>query len=117
MRFLWQSPTQYDTKGVVKHFSHPEVVRRLQALATMLRELPADKWEHDPLAAAFDTLATQLEIKRAELIHPCRLALTGQTVGPGLFELVAVLGQQETVTRLVNVVVMLQDEGHELPTF
>lgn len=117
MRFLWQSPTQYDDKGVGKHFSHPEVARRLQTLATTLGELPADKWEHDTLVAAFDTLASQLEIKRAELIHPCRLALTGQTVGPGLFELVAVLGQQETVTRLVNVVAMLQDEGHKIPTF
>ncbi|MHB1610600.1 MAG: glutamate--tRNA ligase [Sulfobacillus sp.] len=107
MRFLWQNPEEYDAKGVDKHFSNPEVVARLQALAETMQQLSKDQWHHDGLVQAFDQLATQLGIKRAELIHPCRLALTGRTVGPGLFELVVVLGQEETVARLLTVATAL----------
>ena len=34
------------------------------------------------------------------MIHPLRLALTGKTVGPGLFELIEVLGKERVLTRL-----------------
>jgi glutamyl-tRNA synthetase len=41
--------------------------------------------------------------KRAEAIHPLRVALTGRTKGPGLFELMAVLGPERIVTRIERV--------------
>jgi nondiscriminating glutamyl-tRNA synthetase len=41
-----------------------------------------------------------LEIKPAALIHPTRLALTGTTKGPSLFELMELLGRQECMKRL-----------------
>jgi glutamyl-tRNA synthetase len=44
--------------------------------------------------------AETLGAKPATLIHPLRLALTGKSVGPGLFELIDVLGKKETISRL-----------------
>jgi glutamyl-tRNA synthetase len=38
--------------------------------------------------------------KRADAIHPLRVALTGRTAGPGLFDLMAVLGRERMVKRL-----------------
>jgi glutamyl-tRNA synthetase len=38
--------------------------------------------------------------KLGPVVHPVRVALTGKTVGPGLFELMAVLGPERIVTRL-----------------
>ncbi len=110
MRFLWQKPDAFDPKGVQKHFGAPEVSSRLQALADALKQAEST-WTHDEIAETFDRVAETLEIKRAALIHPCRLALTGTTVGPGLFELVQVLGQQETVARLRQVATDLQQES------
>jgi glutamyl-tRNA synthetase len=34
------------------------------------------------------------------LIHPARVALTGKTTGPGLFELTEILGRERAVVRL-----------------
>ncbi len=39
-------------------------------------------------------------IKGGELIHPVRVSLTGKRVGPGLFELMAVMGKDEVIKRL-----------------
>ncbi|MFC1631021.1 glutamate--tRNA ligase [Candidatus Omnitrophota bacterium] len=39
-------------------------------------------------------------IKAGELIHPTRVALTGKRTGPGLFELMHVLGKEKVLTRL-----------------
>lgn len=45
-------------------------------------------------------LAADLGIKAADLIHPVRVAVTGRTVGAGLFETVALLGKEKTLARL-----------------
>lgn len=49
---------------------------------------------------AFRDLVAELNIKASDLVHPVRVALTGKTVGPGLFETMAILGQDKTVRRL-----------------
>ena len=45
-------------------------------------------------------LAAELGIKAALLIHPIRLSVTGKKAGPGLFEILEVLGQERVVTRI-----------------
>jgi len=53
-----------------------------------------------PLEDALRKLAEQLGVKAATLIHPCRVALTGKTVGPPLFDVIQVLGRETTLKRL-----------------
>lgn len=48
----------------------------------------------------FRETVEELGIKAGDLVHPVRVALTGKTVGPGLFETMAVLGKEKTVQRL-----------------
>jgi glutamyl-tRNA synthetase len=48
----------------------------------------------------FRATVEELGIKAGDLVHPVRVALTGKTVGPGLFETMAVLGKEKTVQRL-----------------
>jgi len=45
-------------------------------------------------------MASELGIATAEIIHPARVALTGKTAGPGLFDLMALLGRDRAVQRL-----------------
>lgn len=97
MRFFFHAPVSYEAKGVNKHFN-AEAVSRMRLLADRLAALSS--WDHDTLLPAYDELAQQLDIKRALLIHPTRLAVSGRTVGPGLFELVELLGREQTVRRL-----------------
>jgi len=66
-------------------------VKRLEAL---------DKFEIETIEAAFRDLVKELNIEAKALIHPVRVALTGKTVGPGLFEVIYYLGKERTKERL-----------------
>jgi len=52
------------------------------------------------LEAAFHEVADQLGLKLGKLAQPVRVALTGVTVSPGLFELIDVLGRETVLGRL-----------------
>ena len=112
LAFLYARPETFEAKGIAKHFQG-EAPERLRALADTLAKLA--QWNHDTVMEAYDQEALRLQVKRAELIHPSRLAVTGRTVGPGLFELLEVLGQKETVARLREAATALE-EGQLMPT-
>lgn len=52
------------------------------------------------IETAFRDMVKELNIEAKVLIHPIRVALTGKTIGPGLFELIYYLGKQRTRERL-----------------
>lgn len=70
----------------------------LKEVITLLE--PASSFEATYLEQLCRGLAAKLDIKSAELIHPLRLALTGKTVSPGLFEVMSVLGKEKVLQRL-----------------
>ncbi len=49
---------------------------------------------------AFREVVAELGVEASDLVHPVRVALTGRSVGPGLFETIALLGKEKTVRRL-----------------
>lgn len=98
MKYYFEPVDTYDEKGVKKQFSSAEVADRLEKVADRLADTT-------PFIAAtveegFRNLISDLGVKGGEMIHPTRLALSGVTVGPGLFDLIVLLGQQESVARL-----------------
>jgi glutamyl-tRNA synthetase len=75
----------------------PEVGPRLRALAERLR---GESFDLAALERATRALAADLGVKAGELIGLARVALTGQKVSPGIFEVMALLGKERTVERL-----------------
>ncbi|MDD5681214.1 MAG: glutamate--tRNA ligase, partial [Candidatus Omnitrophica bacterium] len=59
-----------------------------------------DKFDIVNIEDAFRKLVAELNIESKALIHPIRVALTGKTVGPGLFEVIYHLGRERTSERL-----------------
>ncbi len=59
-----------------------------------------DKFDIIAIEESFRDLVKDLNIESKELIHPVRVALTGKTVGPGLFEVIYYLGIKRTKERL-----------------
>jgi len=45
-------------------------------------------------------MAEEAGVKRGELIHPVRLALTGRTASPGIFEVMQILGKPVCLRRI-----------------
>lgn len=58
------------------------------------------RFDVENIEAAFRDMVKELNIEAKVLIHPIRVALTGKTVGPGLFELIYYLGKKRTEERL-----------------
>ncbi len=56
--------------------------------------------DHEALNAKFKELAEELSVKMKDVAQPVRAALTGRTVSPGVFEMIAILGKGETIRRL-----------------
>jgi glutamyl-tRNA synthetase len=110
LKFLYLPISGYDPQGVAKHFT-PGTGPYLGRLAEALEGLGS--WTANELDAAFTRLAEAWRVPRARLIHPTRLALTGRTVGPGLFELMAALGPTESVARLRQAARWLETGGTE----
>ncbi len=78
----------------------------LQELLPQLAEAFAtlDEFTHDGIEALLRKVAEEKSVKVGLLTNATRTALTGQAVGPGLFDVVAVMGKDRTVTRLKHAV-------------
>jgi len=61
-----------------------------------------DKFDIAAIEASFRELVAELNIQAKALIHPIRVALTGKTIGPGLFEVIYYLGKERTKERLMK---------------
>jgi glutamyl-tRNA synthetase len=57
-----------------------------------------------PIEEAFRSAVTELGVTTKYLIHPLRVALSGKTVGPGMFEFIEALGLQKTLRRIDSIV-------------
>jgi glutamyl-tRNA synthetase len=60
------------------------------------------QFEIPAIEEAFRQLAAELSVETKALIHPIRVALTGKTIGPGLFEVIYYLGKERTIDRLMK---------------
>jgi glutamyl-tRNA synthetase len=105
--YFYRAPESYDAKGVEKHFSGPDAAGRLGSLGTAWSTL--EPFDHDAPHSAMKSLASAAAEKLGMWIHPARLALTGVTAGPGLFELAAVLGPEECSQRLERARTRIED--------
>jgi glutamyl/glutaminyl-tRNA synthetase len=97
-RYFYQDFISYDEKGVQKHFQKEGTAGLLRQAAEELGYL--EKFDLESTEAAYRALSEAMECSTGRLIHPTRLALSGRTAGPGLFEMMVVLGKDKTLNRL-----------------
>jgi glutamyl-tRNA synthetase len=62
----------------------------------------AGEWEADAIEAAVRNTAEAAGIKLGKLAQPLRAALTGRTTSPGIFDVLALLGQGESLARIAD---------------
>jgi len=60
------------------------------------------EWTHDSTDAAVRVVAENAGVKLGKLAQPLRAALTGQTTSPGIFDVLALLGQGESLNRIAD---------------
>jgi len=88
---------QYDPEAAAKHFT-PEAASALDQLADRFEAL--DVFTHDSIEQTLAAMADERQVKKGVLIHPTRLAVSGMSVGPSLFEMLELLSQSVVVERM-----------------
>jgi glutamyl-tRNA synthetase len=101
-RPLLTETVEYEREAIEKHFSLPGMADHVSSLADGLRSVSAFDEPH--VENVVRGTAVERGIKAGPLIHAVRVALTGRTTSPGLFELIVLLGRDETIARLARVV-------------
>jgi glutamyl-tRNA synthetase len=95
--FYFQSPIVYEEKAAAK-FLKPTALEPLRHLTAQLSRLTA--FDEDQIEGAFVQTMEATGLKLGKIAQPVRVALSGKTVSPGIFEIIRVLGQEETLVRM-----------------
>lgn len=98
LRYFFKDDYPIDEDAVEKYLSSPVTAGHLKALAETFQGL--ESFDRGAIEEAARGLAERLDVKAAEIIHPCRVALTGRSVSPDLFSVVHLLGRAKSVERL-----------------
>jgi glutamyl-tRNA synthetase len=97
--YFFNPPLTYEEKGVQKHWKDGQVIiGQLAEIRDAL--LSMVEFDHAALEEVLRELCEKLNLSAGKLIHPLRLALTGRTFSPGIFEVIELLGKEETVGRI-----------------
>jgi len=89
----------FEATAVAKHWEKdPDATaERLEALSTVLADA---EWSEGALEEALRGLAERSGMGAGKLIHPLRVAVTGQAASPGIFEVLVLLGRPRALARI-----------------
>jgi glutamyl/glutaminyl-tRNA synthetase len=95
--FLFKDPV-YDPQAVQKRLKKDGAAELLQAAAEVVQE--TDPFDAANLEARIKEFCERRQLKLGDVNHILRVAVTGVMVGPGVFEILAILGKEEVKRRL-----------------
>src|SRR5262249_5024539 len=100
---------EYEAPAVRKNLKDERLRELLPELAGRLARI--GEFAHDSAEAALRELSEERQVKAGLLINAARTALTGQAVGPGMFDIMVILGREQTVARLRRAVGKVGGDG------
>jgi glutamyl-tRNA synthetase len=96
--YFYKDDFSYEEKGVRKHFRKENAAEYLKKASEKLADL--QEFDLETTEKAYRDLSEELGVKTGNIIHPTRMALSGRTMGPGLFDIMVILGKEKTLERL-----------------
>ncbi|WHE07873.1 glutamate--tRNA ligase [Thermoanaerobacterium thermosaccharolyticum] len=107
MSYYFNDEFDYDEKGVKKYFEKNGVDNILKEAIKVLDKV--DDFNLVETEKAYRDLIEKLDIKSGDLFHPTRLAISGRTFGPGLFDIMELLGKEKTIERIKKAVKYIEN--------
>ena len=95
--YFYERPTTYDEKVIKKRWKDdsPELLREFADRIKQIENPTKEDYER-----VLAEIAEEREIGKGRIIHPLRLAVSGVGIGPGVFDLVYILGKDEVLERI-----------------
>ncbi len=103
VRFLFEEPVEDEKAWRKTMKAHAPAA--LEAVREALAGL--EPFDASSVEAAMDPIPASLDLKPGKVYQPVRVALTGTTVSPGIFESVAALGREASLARIDEALVRL----------
>ncbi|MDH7606063.1 MAG: glutamate--tRNA ligase, partial [Melioribacter sp.] len=96
-KYFYEEPKDYELKSVEKNWKDdtPELMKKLVERFSLLNNPKKEDFEY-----ALNKIAEEHNISKGKLIHPLRLAVSGQSTGPGIFDILFILGKDEVIKRI-----------------
>lgn len=98
--FLFTEEYPFDEEAVTKALRKEGATDRLKALGEAFSGLT--EWTHPAIEAKLKETAGALGVKVGEMVHPARVAVSGKAVGPGLYEMLELLGKDRVLSRFAK---------------
>jgi glutamyl-tRNA synthetase len=95
-RFFFTAPVQPDLESVKGKWNE----QKTGFFRSWIDQLDGIALSHEALEASFTELAAAQGIKKGDLMLPLRIMLVGGKFGPGVFDIIAMIGKEETKARI-----------------
>jgi glutamyl-tRNA synthetase len=100
VRFLFVDEIEYDGASWEKVMTKDEVPEVLRAAIDRLSVLP--EWDSGAIEATLRAMLEEMDLSARKGLQPLRVAVSGSSVSPPLFESLEALGRQATLARLAG---------------
>jgi glutamyl-tRNA synthetase len=99
--FFFETPTEYDAKASKKNWKEgtPDLMNQLIIVISSIEDFSSENTEKE-----IKEWITAKEIGFGKVMQPLRLSLVGKLAGPHLFDIIAMIGKEETIKRLENAI-------------
>lgn len=97
-KYFFASPTKYEQDAIQKHWTKEKVKILLEKLVKELNNV--DEFNLQTSEEIIRRIASENKVKAGILIHALRLAVTGFSVSPSIFDVLVLIGKQEVIKRI-----------------
>ena len=104
--FYFKTELEFDEKARSK-FLTAEIKPHLEKIVSGLTEI--NVLEHDSVETLFKQVAEEAGLKLGKVAQPVRVALTGSTTSPGIYDVVLLLGKDTTLKRLSEMIAFIKN--------
>jgi glutamyl-tRNA synthetase len=98
--FVFEEPV--DDEKARKKWLGPGGITALEAVSQALEGAP--EWSAEALEASLGAVVEDLDLNPGAVYQPIRVAITGSTVSPGIFDSLVLLGRDESLNRILRVI-------------
>ena len=105
--YFFKDPGTYEEKAMQKHWKHPGLIEQFEILNRRLETM--EQLSAENTEPVIRVLAEESDTSAAKIIQPLRLALTGISFSPGIFEVIELLGKERVLRRIRKAVDFLQE--------
>ena len=107
--FMERTPVYEETSIQKAWYREPAAVAdRLQAVRDAIE---STDWTEDALEGELRSLAERMEVGAGKIFQPLRLALTGRSATPGIFDVLLILGRERSMDRLDKAIPMVMEKA------